>query len=130
MIKAITRLARDKVWTIPISRLRPTNIGERLFAADDATAQRHGWQVTPVHGGLGRRYRDPRFDSLVRCAVCAGTGRTDGRAATPCAPCAGTGRRTLGQPAPVHAGPGHPAPGRLVPGQSAPAMVRGGGRDA
>jgi len=57
-----TGIAKYKVWVIPIIRLNLTRIGQCLFASADALAQRHEWQVTPVHHGLGRRYRDPRFD--------------------------------------------------------------------
>ena len=37
---------------------------DRLFAADDARAERHGWQIGVGPGGLSRSYRDPRFDNL------------------------------------------------------------------
>jgi hypothetical protein len=67
-------------------------LGRRLFAARDAQAHANGWQVTPIRGGLGRRYRDPRFDSLARCPDCAGTG---GPAEAPCQPCSGSGRVVL-----------------------------------
>ena len=40
--------------------------GDRLFAGADARARAHGWQVLPTHGGLGRRYRDPRLALLAR----------------------------------------------------------------
>jgi hypothetical protein len=30
----------------------------------DARARRHGWSVEIRAGGMSRRYRDPRFDSL------------------------------------------------------------------
>jgi hypothetical protein len=68
-------------------------IWDRLFAADDARAHRHGWQITAQRGGLGRSYRDPRFDLLVTCTECRGTGvDPDDR---PCRVCPGTGRRAL-----------------------------------
>jgi len=57
-----TRMARYKVWVIPISRLSPMRLGQRLFAEPDRQAQRYGWQVSVIRGGLGRRYHDPRFD--------------------------------------------------------------------
>lgn len=41
------------------------SIEEWWFAADDATARACGWQVKVKSGGLGRSYRDPRFDSRV-----------------------------------------------------------------
>jgi hypothetical protein len=71
-------------WIGP--RLR--SIGRRLFAADDRRALEHSWQITVQHGGLGRRYRDPRFDLLVTCPGCHGAGDR----AEPCRRCAGTGR--------------------------------------
>ena len=39
-------------------------IGDRLFAAQDARARQRGWQITRQQAGLGRVYRDPRFDLL------------------------------------------------------------------
>jgi hypothetical protein len=39
----------------------PRRIGTRLFLDIDEEAYWRGWQVTPLHCGLGRRYRDPRF---------------------------------------------------------------------
>lgn len=37
--------------------------GRRLFAMNDLEARWRGWQVTELAGGLGRQYRDARFDS-------------------------------------------------------------------
>ncbi len=62
-------IAKYKVWVIPIIRLTRTRIGQYLHADADVLAQRHGWQVTPVHRGLGRRYRDPRFDCFLARAA-------------------------------------------------------------
>ncbi len=76
--------------------------GNRLFARDDQTARSHGWQVTARCGGLGRRYRDPRFDTLCACRECEGGGYVGGE---PCAVCQGTGRVTRE----LH------APGEVVP---------------
>ncbi len=42
----------------------PRGIGARLFLDCDEEACWHGWQITPIQGGLGRSYRDPRFDML------------------------------------------------------------------
>jgi len=42
----------------------PRRAGRRLFAVNDAEAGWHRWQVTETLGGLGRRYRDARFDAL------------------------------------------------------------------
>ena len=61
---------------------------------NDTEAYWRGWQITKTHGGLGRRYRDLRFDTLAACAQCAGAGEW---ADAPCGPCLGTGRITLGE---------------------------------
>jgi hypothetical protein len=45
-------------------RARAERIGERAFAAPDAAARQHDWQIISAHAGLGRQYRDPRFDNL------------------------------------------------------------------
>ncbi len=42
----------------------PRRAGRRLFAMNDAEAGWRGWQVTETLGGLGRRYRDARWDAL------------------------------------------------------------------
>jgi hypothetical protein len=42
----------------------PRHACDRLFAMSDAEAYWRGWQITRVHGGFGRRYRDPAFDTL------------------------------------------------------------------
>jgi hypothetical protein len=42
----------------------PRRAGARLFAMNDQEAGWHGWQITETWGGLGRQYRDPRFDAL------------------------------------------------------------------
>jgi hypothetical protein len=62
---------------------------DRLFEMNDAEAYWRGWQIVKVRGGLGRRYRDPRFDTLAACSRCGGAGSRAGR---PCSPCLGTGR--------------------------------------
>ena len=41
----------------------PRRIGARLFLDLDEEAHWRGWQVTPLHGGLGRDYRDHRFQA-------------------------------------------------------------------
>ncbi len=69
--------------------LMARRLGDHLFTMNDAEAYWRGWQVTKVHGGLGRRCRDPLFDTLAACATCRGTG-AGGHA--PCVPCLGTGR--------------------------------------
>jgi hypothetical protein len=42
----------------------PHRAGARLFAMNDTEAGWRGWEVTELHGGLGRSYRDSRFDLL------------------------------------------------------------------
>ena len=74
-------------------RAKVDGFGTRASAASDATARQEGWQVTSTHAGLGRRYRDPRFDSLASCTRCGGYGtRASG---DPCQMCHGSGRITL-----------------------------------
>ncbi|MGH3189945.1 MAG: hypothetical protein ACRDPY_43080 [Streptosporangiaceae bacterium] len=62
---------------------------DRLFEKNDAEAYWRGWQISKVRGGLGRRYRDPHFDTLAACSRCVGMGSREGQ---PCSPCVGTGR--------------------------------------
>jgi hypothetical protein len=66
---------------------------DRRFAICDTEAYWWCWQITKTLGGLGRRYRDLRFDTVAACARCAGAGA---RADAPCEPCEGTGRISLG----------------------------------
>lgn len=47
-------------WLIGV----PRRAGRHLFAMKDEEAPWHRWQVTETLGGLGRQYRDPRFDAL------------------------------------------------------------------
>jgi hypothetical protein len=68
--------------------------GDRWFAMNDTEAYWRGWQITKTHAGLGRRYRDIRYDTLAACAQCAGAGVW---ADASCGPCLGTGRITLGE---------------------------------
>jgi hypothetical protein len=68
--------------------------GDRWFAVNDTEAYWWGWQITKGLGGLGRRYRDTRFDTLAACARCAGAG---GGADAPCGLCLGPGRITRGE---------------------------------
>ena len=72
----------------------PRRLGDRLFVMNDTEAYWRGWQITRTHGGLARRYRDPRFDTLAECPKCHGAGVI---ADLPCPPCLGTGRITLGE---------------------------------
>ncbi len=71
----------------------PRRWGDRWYTPNDEEACWRGWQTTRTHAGLGRRYRDPAFDSLAECSRCQGAGvRADVR----CAGCQGTGRISLG----------------------------------
>jgi hypothetical protein len=72
----------------------PRRLGDRLFAMNDTEAYWHDWQIIKTRGGLARRYRDLRFDTLAECPRCRGAGVT---ANLPCGPCLGTGRITLGE---------------------------------
>lgn len=56
-------IGRALPLTRPRSRL--TALTERLFDDTDTVARELNWQVTATHWGLGRRYRDSRFDALV-----------------------------------------------------------------
>ena len=42
----------------------PRRAGRRLFAINDAEAGWRRWQVTEALGGLGRQYRDARWEAL------------------------------------------------------------------
>jgi hypothetical protein len=77
----------------------PRRLGDYLFTMNDNEAYWRGWQITKTHGGLGRRYRDPLFDTLAECPACQGAGAcaSTGCASTACARCLGTGRVTIGE---------------------------------
>ena len=66
--------------------------GDRWFTMNDTEAYWWGWRLTKTLAGVGRRYRDIRFDMLAACARCVGAGVW---ADAPCGPCLGTGRITL-----------------------------------
>ena len=72
---------------------RPRRMADRLFAINDAEAHWRGWGITRVHGGFGRRYRDPMFDMLAACGQCQGAGA--GIEEMPCITCFGAGRLSL-----------------------------------
>ena len=38
------------------------SVGDLVFRVDDDFAESNGWAVRTIRGGLGRIYRDPRFD--------------------------------------------------------------------
>ena len=66
-----------------------------LLRASERSAARSSRQTTPAPvntagrsppaGGLGRRYRDPRFDYLVPCTGCNGRGRNPHHSTCPAA---------------------------------------------
>ena len=87
------------------ARLRAA--GDRLFAEEDRKAREHGWEVTCRHGGLSRRYRDPRFDTLTSCPWCHGSGQAGEHQ---CPACRGTGRLCRGQPPQQEGGDGDEEP--------------------
>jgi len=70
-------------------------VGDIVFLANDEEACRWGWTVERRHGGLGRRYRHPWFDTLATCGLCRGLGITAEESA--CATCSGTSRVTVDQ---------------------------------
>ena len=103
-IALITRLHGDVITSAKTTRSERYRqrlaawiraLGEWLFRDDDARAVRHGWQIETRRGGLGRVYRDPRFDRLARCPDCGGSGT--GESGGPCHRCSATGRIVLGQ---------------------------------
>ena len=69
-------------------------LADRLHAAEDARAQRRGWQITPTSGGMGRQYRDPRWDLIAACEDCGGEGV---HGAHCCVTCQGRGTVRLDQ---------------------------------
>ena len=77
-------------------------IGDLVFMANDEEACWRGWTIEPRLAGLGRRYRDPMFDTLARCPHCRGLGVT--AVDSLCVKCSGTGRITLDPPPFPHDG--------------------------
>ena len=73
-----------------ISRLRD-RLAHLLFREPDLDALARGWQVHRP-STFRRLYRDPRWNSVVACADCQGTGVNVTRA---CGPCDGRGTLRL-----------------------------------
>jgi hypothetical protein len=71
MNNRITHTSLGKIYQHLDARLRTALIrfGLELFADQDAIAREHDWQITSTPYGLGRRYRDPRFDRLGQTQV-------------------------------------------------------------
>jgi hypothetical protein len=59
---ATRRALRSRRRVLGSSFLR--GAGDWIFRLNDLEARWRGWQITPVHAATGRRYRDPRFDTL------------------------------------------------------------------
>ncbi len=107
MSKFTSPTSRNKVWTRLAAWLgaRAEAAGARLFTDDDARALQQGWQIAPIQHGLGRRYRDPRFDLWRACPACHGNGQWQG---VPCRSCHATGRIMIAPAtAPLRGGEGH-----------------------
>jgi hypothetical protein len=58
--QARTHVGYALSWLIGL----PRRAGARLYFKNDEEAGWRGWQVTETFGGLGRQYRDARFDAL------------------------------------------------------------------
>jgi hypothetical protein len=61
----------DRIRNLAVGRVlvnwlasTPRRLCDQLFQMNDAEAYWHGWQITRVRGGIGRRYRDAAFDTL------------------------------------------------------------------
>ncbi|OLT14228.1 hypothetical protein BJF78_19710 [Pseudonocardia sp. CNS-139] len=63
-------------------------VDRRAFRSDDARAADRGWQVSRPRR-FTRRYRDPRWDLVAQCPICAGEGLIGART---CPMCDGNGR--------------------------------------
>lgn len=70
--------------TRPGPRQWINKLGDRLHAAEDARARRRGWQITRTSRGLGREYRDPRWNLLAACGPCGGEGVSGVHQCTTC----------------------------------------------
>jgi hypothetical protein len=87
-----TSTRKIKPWKQPLTWVKAAieALTHALFAASDAAARQRGWQVTSTWSGLGRLYRDPRFDTLTSCPACRGHGVDPN--GIECLQCHGTGR--------------------------------------
>jgi hypothetical protein len=92
------RPSRTVAWLAGIVQ----RAGDLIFMANDEEAHWRGWTVKRRLAGLGRRYRDPLFDSLASCPHCRGQGITATESL--CVKCSGTGRVTIDQPPFAHDG--------------------------
>lgn len=65
-------------------------LGDLVFAVEDQEAAWHAWDVEQRFAGLGRLYRDQRFDALVSCPRCHRVSTVTG--STVCKQCSATDR--------------------------------------
>jgi hypothetical protein len=65
-------------------------LGDLVFAVEDQEAAWHAWDVEHRYAGLGRLYRDQRFDALVSCPRCHRVSTDAGR--TVCKQCSAADR--------------------------------------
>jgi len=63
-ITRVTCIAALACWLKDVLKDTSRRAGERLFMSADEEAHWRGWQIIQLWGGLGRVYRDPRFDTL------------------------------------------------------------------
>jgi hypothetical protein len=63
-ITRVTCIAALACWLKDVLKDTSRRAGERLFMSADEEAHWRGWQITQLWGGLGRVYRDSRFDTL------------------------------------------------------------------
>jgi hypothetical protein len=87
-----THTNHRKLFNQPFTWIRSNLLAlpQRLFVPGDTAARRHGWHVDFIHGGFGRKYRDPRFDTLSPCGDCQGYGVM--LRGNSCQRCSGSGR--------------------------------------
>jgi hypothetical protein len=83
LVTAVKRLAR---WVSGCL----AQAGDILFASTDAEASWHAWEMKRRDAGLGRSYRDRRFDTLVSCSRCDDVSTTADRSV--CGPCSAAER--------------------------------------
>ena len=84
----LTRPRRMMAWLACRSR----EITDWLFQGPDEQARQYGWTVEIRHGGLSRRYRDPRFDSLAGANPADATAGTRPFSKRPLSPARAIGR--------------------------------------
>ena len=82
----------------------------RIFRSPDLDGVTRGWEIHRERP-LRRVYRDPRWNSIVACDDCQGTGLEGAR---PCPGCAGQGRIQLVDVEPTIVPTTHPPVGRAL----------------